>query len=74
MTLTSVIYGSQIAMKGITLACKNKWRFVSGSFSISAMGFKCILFIFDNEEDKAWVMNSRPWYLFRRDLLALTNW
>lgn len=73
-TLIGVIYGSPIAMKGITLACKNKWKFLSGSFSIASMGFKCLLFVFDKEEDKVWVMNNRSWYLFQRALLALSNW
>lgn len=38
-TLIGVIYGSQIAMKGITLACKNKWRFLSSSFSSASFLF-----------------------------------
>lgn len=56
--LIGVVYGAPIAMKGITLACKNKWKSISGSFSIAAMGFKSILKIFEKEDDKIWVMSN----------------
>lgn len=71
--LIGVIYGAPIPMKGITLAYKNKWKALAGLFSISAMGFKCIPFVFDKEEDKIWVMGNRPWYVFQKALLALSN-
>lgn len=69
MALIGVIYSSPIVMKGISLGCKNKWKALSGSFSISVVGFKCLLLVFEMEEDKVWVMRSRPWYLFQKVLL-----
>lgn len=38
------------------------------------MGFRCILFVFDNEEDKMWVIDNKTWYLYQKALLALTHW
>lgn len=68
--LIRVVYGAPITMKGINLACKNKWKALAGSFSIYVMGFKCILLVFDKEEDKIWVMGNKPWYLFQKTLLV----
>lgn len=59
-TLIRVVYGAPISMKGVTLACKNKRKSLAGSFSISAMRFKCILLVFDKEEDKIWIMSNKP--------------
>lgn len=37
--LIGVLYGTPIATKGIMLACKTRWQYLSGLFTISAMGF-----------------------------------